>query len=233
MLVNALLAALRPRSPERRSLRPGVWHRGKVDAARTVRASMRRMGEPAQVVYRRRLSKPRRVVLIIDVSGSMSGYAEHLLRLAHRVTHGARGSVETFTIGTRLTHLTRALRARDTEQALGAAGSMMPDWSGGTRLGENLQAFLDRWGRRGMARGSVIVIFSDGWESGETALLAEQTESLARLSHRLVWVNPHRGKTGYEPLQQGVKAVLPYVSDFLAGHSLATYEDVLDVIANA
>ena len=110
-------------------------------------------------------------------------------------------------MGTRLTHLTRALRSRDPERALVAAGEAVPDWSGGTRLGETLAMFLDRWGRRGMARGAVVVIFSDGWERGDAALLGEQMARLHRLAHRVVWVNPHRGKDGYEPVQQGVLAV--------------------------
>ncbi|WP_347565662.1 VWA domain-containing protein [Nocardioides sp. IC4_145] len=231
--LTALFATLRPRAPHRRSARQRSWHRGEVDAARTLRASLRRMGEPAEVVHRRRATRPRRVVLLVDVSGSMSGYADALLRLAHRFTQAAPGSVETFTLGTRLTHLTRALRLRDPERAIVAAGETVPDWSGGTRLGENLQTFLDRWGRRGMARGAVVVVFSDGWERGDCTLLAQQAERLGRVAHRLVWVNPHRGKAGYEPVQQGVVAVLPHVDDFVAGHSLATYAEVVEVVAGA
>ncbi|GGO76815.1 vWA domain-containing protein [Nocardioides deserti] len=231
--LTALFATLRPRAPHRRSARQRSWHRGEVDAARTLRASLRRMGEPAEVVHRRRATRPRRVVLLVDVSGSMSGYADALLRLAHRFTQAAPGSVETFTLGTRLTHLTRALRLRDPERAIVAAGETVPDWSGGTRLGENLQTFLTRWGRRGMARGAVVVVFSDGWERGDCTLLAQQAERLGRVAHRLVWVNPHRGKTGYEPVQQGVVAVLPHVDDFVAGHSLATYAEVVEVVAGA
>jgi uncharacterized protein with von Willebrand factor type A (vWA) domain len=176
------------------------------------------------------------VVLLVDVSGSMSAYADALLRLAHRFTVAGReagGVVETFTVGTRLTHLTRALRIRDPERALVAAGETVPDWSGGTRLGETLRVFLDRWGRRGMARGAVVVVFSDGWERGDPAVLAEQVRRLQRVAHRVVWVNPHRGKPGYEPVQQGVLAVLPHVDDFLAGHSLATYAALVEVVARA
>ena len=109
----------------------------------------------------------------------------------------------------------------------------MPDWSGGTRLGETLRFFLDRWGQRGMARGAVVVIFSDGWERGDPTLLAEQMRRLHRIAHRVVWVNPHRGKDGYEPVQQGVLAALPYCQDFVAGHSLATFEKVAEVIGRA
>ncbi|MDO9495366.1 MAG: VWA domain-containing protein, partial [Nocardioides sp.] len=172
------------------------------------------------------------IVLLIDVSGSMNGYADALLRLAHRMSQGP-GVVETFTVGTRLTHLTRALHNRDAERALVAAGEAVPDWSGGTRLGETLRVFLDRWGRRGLARGAVVVVFSDGWERGDAALLGEQMARLHRIAHRVVWVNPHRGKAGYEPVQQGVLAALPHVDDFVAGHSLATFAEVLEVVARA
>jgi hypothetical protein len=207
-----------------------------VDASRTLRASLQRLGEPAAIEWRRRGVRPRRVVLLVDVSGSMSGYADALLRLAHRLTQVSRaggGVVETFTVGTRLTHLTRAMRLRDPSRALVAAGETVPDWSGGTRLGETLRFFLDRWGQRGMARGAVVVIFSDGWERGDPALLAEQVARLRRVAHRVVWVNPHRGKAGYEPVQQGVLAVLPHVDDFVAGHSLATYAELMEVVSRA
>jgi uncharacterized protein with von Willebrand factor type A (vWA) domain len=228
----AMFATLPARPPRRRTSRHRPWHRGSVDASRTLRASLRHLGEPADIAWRRRGEKPRRVVLLVDVSGSMSGYADALLRLAHRFSQGG-GVVETFTIGTRLTHVTRALRNKDAERALVAAGETVPDWSGGTRLGETLRIFLDRWGQRGMARGAVVVVFSDGWERGDPALLAEQMARLKRIAHRVVWVNPHRGKHGYEPVQQGVLAVLPYVDDFVAGHSLATYIELVEVVARA
>jgi uncharacterized protein with von Willebrand factor type A (vWA) domain len=232
----AMFASLRPRPPRRRTARHQRWHRGTVDASRTLRASLQHMGEPADIAWRRRGNKPRRVVLLVDVSGSMSGYADALLRLAHRFTQGAAaagGVVETFTVGTRLTHLTRALRGKDAERALVAAGETVPDWSGGTRLGETLKIFMDRWGQRGLARGAVVVVFSDGWERGDPAQLAEQMARLRRVAHRVVWVNPHRGKQGYEPVQQGVLAALPHVDDFVAGHSLATYAELVEVVAGA
>lgn len=229
-----MFGQLRPRPPRRRAQRRTPWRRGDVDAARTMRRMLHRYGEPDLVAWRRRGTRPRRVVLLVDVSGSMSGYAEALLRLAHRFVVSAQpGGVEVFTLGTRLTHVTRALRVRDGERALVAAGRTVPDWSGGTRLGETLKVFLDRWGRRGLARGAVVVVFSDGWERGDTALLSEQLECLHRLAHRVVWVNPHRGKSGYQPVQQGMMAVLPYVDDFMAGHSLATYAEVAEVVARA
>jgi len=227
-----MFATLRPRPPRRRTSRHQRWHRGSIDAPRTLRASLRHMGEPADIAWRRRGNKPRRVVLLVDVSGSMSGYADALLRLAHRLTQGG-GVVETFTVGTRLTHVTRALRGKDAERALIAAGETVPDWSGGTRLGETLKIFLDRWGQRGLARGAVVVVFSDGWERGDPSQLAEQMARLQRIAHRVIWVNPHRGKHGYEPVQQGVMAALPHVDDFVAGHSLATYAELVEVVARA
>ena len=227
-----MFATLRPRPPRRRTSRHQRWHRGTIDAPRTLRASLKQMGEPADIAWRRRGNKPRRVVLLVDVSGSMSGYADALLRLAHRITQGG-GVVETFTVGTRLTHITMALHGKDVERALVAAGETVPDWSGGTRLGETLKIFLDRWGQRGLARGAVVVVFSDGWERGDPAALAEQMARLRRIAHRVVWVNPHRGKQGYEPVQQGVVAALPYVDDFVAGHSLATYAELVEVVARA
>ncbi len=229
----ALFERLECRPPVRRTARHRRWHRGDVDAQRTLRASLRRMGEPAEIAWRRRATRPRRVVLLVDVSGSMSGYADALLRLAHRWTRTGGSAVETFTLGTRLTHVTRAMRLRDPDRAIVAAGETVPDWSGGTRLGETLQMFLTRWGQRGLARGAVVVVFSDGWERGGTELLAEQMERLGRVAHRVVWVNPHRGKAGYEPVQAGVRAALPHCDDFVAGHSLATFAELTELVSRA
>lgn len=227
-----LLATLDPRAPRRRAHRRTAWHRGQVDQARMLRTMLRQHGEPGPVVWRRRATRPRRVVLLIDVSGSMSGYADTLLRVAHRFVR-VGGPVEVFTLGTRLTHVTRALRHHDPERALGAVGEVVPDWSGGTRLGEVLQAFLDRWGQRGTARGSVVVVFSDGWERGDCRHLGEQAARLHRLARRVVWVNPHRGRAGYEPVQGGIVAVLPHVDELVAGHSLQTYADLCAAVARA
>jgi uncharacterized protein len=141
--------------------------------------------------------------------------------------------VDVFTLGTRLTRVTRAMRQRDPDRAIVAAGDTVPDWSGGTRLGETLRIFLDRWGQRGLARGAVVVVFSDGWERGDAALLGEQMHRLHRLAHRVVWVNPHVGKAGYQPVQQGIVAALPFVDDFVAGHSLATFAELVEVVARA
>ncbi len=233
-LLDSMIRALRPRPPRRRAHRRTPWRRGEIDAHRTLRTTLRQMGEPGRVEHRRRGTTPRRVVLLVDVSASMRPYADALLRLAHLVsTAGGRGRVEVFTLGTRLTRITLPLRTSDPERALVRAGEQVPDWSGGTRLGETMKAFLDRWGARGMARGAVVVVFSDGWERGDAAELGEQMERLHRLAHRVVWVNPHRGKDGYEPVQRGIAAALPFCDDFVAGHSLRAFEEVLEVVGRA
>lgn len=230
----ALFATLHPRPPRRRAHRHTGWRRGEVDARATLRRMLAAHGEPARLAHRRRTTRPRRVVLLVDVSGSMSAYADALLRLAHRfVVSSDRGAVEVFTVGTRLTRLTRALTDPDAERALVAAGRSVPDWSGGTRLDDMLAAFLERWGRRGLARGAVVVVFSDGWERGDAAHLGEQMRRLRLLAHRVLWVNPHRGKDGYAPIQQGIVAALPHVDALLAGHSMATFEELVDRVAAA
>ncbi|GGK75182.1 VWA domain-containing protein [Ornithinimicrobium pekingense] len=231
--VRRQFATLRPRPPVRRARRHTPSHRGAVDGRATVRTHLRNLGEPSRIRFRRRATRARRVVLLVDVSGSMSAYADSLLRLAHRMVQAAPRTTEVFTVGTRLTHVTRALRERDADRALLAAGDAVPDWSGGTRLGQSVGAFVGRWGRRGMARGAVIVVFSDGWERERPELLGEQMRRLGALAHRVVWVNPHRGKEGYAPVQAGIVACLPYVDDFVAGHSLATFQEVLDTVAEA
>lgn len=231
--LDSLLDRLDVRPPQRTSPRRAPSQRGAVDGRRTLRDQLRRAGEPGPLRHHRHSTRRRRVVLLVDVSGSMEPYADHLLRLAHRIVAGAPATTEVLTMGTRLTRVTAALRTRDPSAALAAAGRTVHDWSGGTRLGEVLQVFLDRHGQRGMARGAVVVVFSDGWERGDTALLAEQARRLSRLAHRLIWVNPHRGKPGYLPVQGGIVAVAPALDDLLAGHSLATFEQLVEVIGRA
>jgi uncharacterized protein with von Willebrand factor type A (vWA) domain len=228
----AMFAALPVTPPMRRSLRRRPSSRGEVDARRTLRDQLRRGGEPGPLLMRRRRPRPRRVVLLIDVSGSMEPYADALLRLGHRMVAAAPG-VEVFTVGTRLTRVTPALSMRHPDQALAAAGQVVPDWSGGTRLGETLRAFTDRWGQRGAARGAVVVIASDGWERGDPQLLGEQVARLRRLARAVVWMNPHRGKAGYEPVQGGIVAVAPFLDALVAGHSMHAYERLLEVVADA
>ena len=228
-----LLALLQPNPAERTSRRLRPARRGGVDPPRTVAAMLRHAGEPTRLARRARQRKPRRLVLLIDVSGSMAPYADSLLRFAHAAVRRRPNTTEVFTIGTRLTRVTRPLRLRDPDEALAMAGRAIPDWSGGTRLGEAMKAFLDRWGQRGVARGAVVVVFSDGWERGDPGLLADQMRRLARLAFRVVWVNPHKGKAGYAPLAGGMAAALPYLDHFVAGHSFGALEELVGVIARA
>ncbi len=229
--VTALLADLRLIGSLRRSRRRRpVHHGGRPDLRRTVRSSMRTGGEP----LRRAMSAPsrraRRVVLLADISGSMELYSRVLMQFAHAaVVSGAE--VETFAIGTRLTRLTRELTTHDPDQALARAAEAVPDWSGGTRLGAALQKFNDEWGVRGMARGAIVVILSDGWDRGEPAELATQMQRLARVAHRIVWVNPLRASDGYEPTARGMAAALPFVDDFIDGHSLDSLDHLSRLVA--
>ncbi len=231
--INRLIALLAPRVSRRRTRRHRPGGRAGIDVPRTVRAMLRDGGEPAELARLRPRTKPRRLVLVLDVSGSMSPYADVLLRFAHAAVRVAPASTEVFTVSTRLTRVTRQLRLRDADQALSAAGTAIPDWSGGTRLGESLQAFLDLWGQRGTARRAVVVLASDGWERGDSALLGEQMARLARLAHSVVWVNPHRGKDGFAPVTGGMTAALPHIDELLAGHTLDALHTLADVIAHA
>jgi len=231
--LRELLAKLRPALPLRSSPRRRPARRGALDPSRTLRAMLAGGGEPVRLAYRRKSVRPRRVVFLIDVSGSMGPYTDSLLRFAHVVARRAPGRIEVFTLGTRLTRVTRQLRLRDPEHAMLAAAAAVPDFAGGTRLGETLRAFLDRWGQRGVARRSVVTVFSDGWERGDPGLLGEQLARLRRLAHVVFWVNPHAGRAGYAPVQSGIVAALPSLDRLLAGHSLATLERLLVEIADA
>jgi uncharacterized protein with von Willebrand factor type A (vWA) domain len=227
--VRRLIALLDPVGETRVSRRHQPAYRGRLDPGRTVRAMLRRGGEPARLERRHRRVRPRRLVLVVDVSGSMQPYADPYLRFAHAAARRRPGT-EVFTVGTRLTRVTREMRGRDASAALVAVSGSVPDWSGGTRLGELLKAFLDRWGQRGTARGAVVVVASDGWERGDAALLGAQMLRLSRLAHRVVWVNPHRGLPGFAPMTAGMRAALPHVDDFVDGHSLDALERLADLL---
>jgi uncharacterized protein with von Willebrand factor type A (vWA) domain len=224
--VNRLIALLRASAALRRSRRFGSAASGRIDAHRTVRAILRRGGEISQLHHRRHRERPRRVVLLVDVSGSMTPYADALLRFAHSAARAGPRTTEVFSVGTRLTRLTRELRHRDPDMAMAATSAAIPDWSGGTRLGEELKEFLDRFGQRGLARGAIVVIASDGWERGDAGLLGDQMARLRRLAHRVVWANPHKARPGYRPLTAGMIAALPHVDAFVAGHSLGALEQL-------
>ena len=226
-----VMAELRLSGARRRSRRrhSSSRRRGDPDLRRTVREALRTQGDALRLRHLRADERPRRIVLLCDVSGSMEPYSRALLRFANAAVAG-RARVEAFTLGTRLTRLTRELSSRDPDVALEAAAGAVPDWSGGTRLGEGLRNFNDQWGVRGMARGAVVVILSDGWDRGEPAELAEQMARLSRVAHRIVWVNPLKASPDYEPLARGMAAALPYVDDFVEGHSLASLEELADII---
>ncbi|MCX4238127.1 vWA domain-containing protein [Streptomyces ortus] len=231
--LRRLLAAFAPRGELRRTARLRPARRGAVDPRRTVREMLRRGGEPAPPLRRARAARPRRLVLLVDVSGSMAAYADALLRFAHAAAHGGRAPTEVFTIGTRLTRVTRELAHRDPGTALAAVAAAVPDWRGGTRLGELLRDFLDRWGQRGMARGAVVVVLSDGWERGDPEPLAAQMRRLHRLAHRVIWANPRKARPGYAPVAAGMAAALPSVDAFVEGHSLAALERLAAVVRGA
>ncbi|HCB33841.1 MAG TPA: hypothetical protein DEP69_01275 [Acidimicrobiaceae bacterium] len=227
-----LIDGLRFTAATRRSRRrvPTRARAGHPDLRRTIRLALATGGEPIRRRFLRPARRPRRVVLLLDVSGSMEPYARALVRFAHAAVVW-RSRVEAFTIGTRLTRVTRELSSRDPDAGLSAASEAVADWSGGTRLGATLAEFNDRWGVRGHARGAVVVVMSDGWDRGDPAELGEQMERLHRVTHRLVWVNPLKHTDGYAPLARGMAAALPHVDDFVEGHSFDSLEQLAAVVA--
>ena len=204
---------------------------GDIDIRATMRRSHRTAGDPVRLMHRKRTAKPRRIVLIADVSGSMEPYARiylHLMRGAVRAI-----KAEAFVFATHLTRLTRQLSTTHTEIAYRKAAEAANDWSGGTRIGHAIRTFIDDFGRRGMVRGAVVVIVSDGWESDRPEVLSEAMERLSRLAHHIIWVNPRKAAESFEPLTGGMAAALPYVDTFLSGHSLRALNDVMAAIAAA
>ena len=227
-----LMAQLRFAGPRRPSSRTRPDRRGaQPDIRATMRHSIRAGGEPIRRAWRDPGERLRRLVLLLDISGSMEPYARALLRFVQAAVAG-RQRVEAFALGTRLTRMTKELGSRDPDLALRNAAERVHDWSGGTRLGECLRSFNDDWGARGMARGAIVVVLSDGWDRGDPALLGEQMQRLSRITHRLVWVNPLKVTPGYAPLARGMAAALPFVDDFVEGHSLAAMEQLASVIGS-
>ena len=222
-----LIAGLKLQPPVRRShrLRRGTYG-SHHDLRRTLRASRRTAGDPIFLARKVLVDRPRRVVLLADVSGSMERYSRAYLYLMHAAVRALEA--EAFTFATQLTRSTSVLRHHSPEVALHRAAQAADDWSGGTRIGVAVQSFLDGWGRRGLARGAVIVIISDGWESGDAGLLGEQMARLSRLAHRIIWVNPRKQQADYQPLVAGMVAALPTIDTFISGHS---YEAMREVIA--
>lgn len=220
-LILELISKLRAKVAMQRGRRRKTASRGPIDVRRTVKAAYARGGEPDRLFKSLPRSRPRKRILLLDVSGSMAPFAPGLLRFGYAAFSCARRRTEVFTIGTRLTRITKYLDTKDSEAAIVAASRAVPDWSGGTRLGDQIRAFLDIWGQRGMARGAIVVIASDGWERGGAELLGEQMRRLQALSHRVIWANPHKSTPGFEPLTQGMQAALPLIDDFVSGSSAA------------
>jgi uncharacterized protein len=231
---RAAMSSLRfvgsPRRSRRRQPVTGTKRTSSPDVRRTVRNALKTDGVAIRRSFTEPSTKPRRIVLLCDVSGSMESYARALVRFCQAAVVG-RGRVEAFALGTRLTRITRELSSRDPDEALRKAARRVVDWSGGTRLGEGMRAFNDEWGVRGMARGAIVVVLSDGWDRGSPELLGRQMERLHRVAHRVVWVNPLKAAPGYAPLARGMAAALPHIDTFIEGHSLASLESLAKVLA--
>jgi uncharacterized protein with von Willebrand factor type A (vWA) domain len=229
--IERLMAALVHRPARRRSRRRVPTNRphGTPDLRRTVRAAVRHGGETPRLYRLGPSFRERPVVLLIDVSGSMDSYSRAFVEFAH-ASVAARRRIEVFALGTRLTRITRALAWHDPDRALAWAFDSVADMSGGTRLGEAIGEFNDRYGVAGMARGALVVIFSDGWDRGDPERIGQEMDRLDRVAHRIVWVNPLKFAPGYAPLARGMAAALPHVDDFLEGHSLASLEELVGVM---
>jgi uncharacterized protein with von Willebrand factor type A (vWA) domain len=219
-LAGPMRTSRRTRSTRRRGDHP--------DLRGTVRASLRYAGEPVERHWRAPRERPRPVVLVCDVSGSMDPYARMLLQYMQAWV-AARRRVEAFVFGTRLTRVTRELAGRDPDAAVARAASAVSDWSGGTRIGASL-AELNREHGRQIGRGAVTIVLSDGWDRGDPDQLAAEMARLSRCSHSLIWLNPLKAHPGYEPLTRGMRAALPHVDHFLAGNSIASLEELADLM---
>ena len=225
--VRRIMARIRLTPPKRRARRTVAARSGRSpDLRRTARESMRMHGEPAELFWRRRKVRLRPLILILDVSGSMADYSRNLLQFAYSAKRAA-ARVEVFCFGTRLTRVTRALDRRRPDDALELAAQTVFDWEGGTRIGESLDAFVRDWGRRGLCRGGIVVICSDGLDRGDPATLATAMERLSRLSHRVVWMNPHKGDNAdFRPSTLGMMVAAPHVDLLLSGHDLSSLEEL-------
>lgn len=230
MAMRDLMARIPVDLPRRRSRRTAPTARGSSpDLRRTFRKALRTDGEIIAHVRRERRERPRRLVLVLDVSGSMAGYSRALLQFAHAVGV-AIDELEVFCFGTRLTRITHELDHREPDRALAAAADHVVDWDGGTRIGASFATLNRRWGQRGLLRGAVVVICSDGLDRGDPEQLGREVGRLQRSAHRVVWVNPLKAGRDYEPIQAGMRAALPRVDRFLAGHDLASLEELGEVL---
>lgn len=225
--LRRIMTRIRLTPPRRRTRRTAAASSGRSpDLRRTIRETMRMHGEPAELYWRRRKVRLRPLILILDISGSMADYSRNLLQFAYSAKRAA-ARVEVFCFGTRLTRITRQLASRNPDTALEQAAHAVFDWEGGTRIGSSLDAFVRDWGRRGLCRGGVVVICSDGLDRGDPQVLATAVERLSRLSHRLVWMNPHKGADpGFRPSTLGMMVAAPHVDLLLSGHDLRSLEEL-------
>jgi uncharacterized protein len=224
-----LMSRLRLATPPRLSRRYRTGRGPRTDLRRTLRDSRRTGGDPVRLAQRRRRVVPRRLVMLCDISGSMEPYARAYLQFL-TCAAAAGPDAEAFVFATRLTRITRALASRNPERAIQRAAAAAPDWSSGTRIGDALKAFNDRHGRRGMARGAVVVILSDGWERGDPDLVGREMGRLARLAHRIVWVNPRMVASGFTVRAGGMVAALPHCDALVSGHSFEALGEVVEAI---
>ena len=225
-----LMSRLELATPLRRTRRYERGRHGqRIDLRRTLRASLRSSGDPIRLARRRRRTVRRRLVMLCDISGSMEPYGRAYLQFM-ACAAGSGPNAEAFAFATRLTRLTRALASRHPERAIQRAAAAAPDWSSGTRIGAALKEFNDRHGRRGMARGAVVVILSDGWERGDPQLVGREMERLSRLAHRIVWVNPRVGASDFAVRAGGMVAALEHCDALVSGHSFEALGEVVDAI---
>ncbi|MEU6574837.1 VWA domain-containing protein [Streptomyces sp. NPDC046805] len=222
--LSEVMRTLVLRTPTRPSRRRRTAHSGaRIDVRRTLSTSRRTGGYPLRLRHFELRVRPRDLIVLCDISGSMEPYARAMLQLIYCAARAARAEV--FTFATRLTRLTPALRRTGPDDALARAGRAAPDWSGGTRIAQCLAEFNERFGRRGMAHGAVVVIISDGWDTGTSADLATHMARLSRVAHRVVWVNPRTASPRYRPLVAGMAAALPYCDAVVSAHNLAALND--------
>ncbi len=226
-----MMTRLKLATPTRRLRRVKRKRHGeRIDMRRTLRASLRTGGDPIKLKYRKRRIQPRRLVLLCDISGSMEPYARAYLQFLH-CARATGPNAEAFVFATRLTRLTKQLAGRNPQRAIRRAAEAAPDWSSGTRIGDALKTFNDKHGRRGMARGAVIVILSDGWERGDPKMVEREMQRLSRLAYRIVWVNPRVSAPGFAPRAGGLVAALPFCNALVSGHSLRSLDEVADAIS--
>jgi uncharacterized protein len=231
LMLSGLMRKLTLAVPLRRSRRPRHTPHGRqTDLRRTLRQARRTGGHPLRLARLAPVRVPRRLVVLCDISGSMEPYARAMLQLLYCAAGGAQAEV--FTFATRLTRLTGTLAHVRPGVALQQAGQAAPDWLGGTRIGEAIAEFNNSYGRRGMARGAVVVIISDGWDTGDPALLSREMERLSRVAHRIVWVNPRTQSSEYQPLAGGMAAAWPYCDAVVSAHSLNALDELTAALAH-